>query len=171
MTCTTVSVYMPENSCRPKRGKGGFSFTRHPSERSDMYTKTGTTAFMDQILTLKKRKITGEFAHPPYFQGASAPHRIHWTAGKLPFRLPSERSAKRRSCGMQFPRRTRTAKPQARAGRAARLRCAAPYALRRQDINYTAKPQARAERATRLRCVDPNKPQNNSILKFSIIML
>ena len=64
MTYTIVSVYMPENSCRPKRGKGGFSFTRHPSERSDMYTKTGTTAFMDHILTLKKRKITGEFAHP-----------------------------------------------------------------------------------------------------------
>ena len=25
-----------------------------------------------------------------YFRGASAPHRIHWTAGKLPFRLQSK---------------------------------------------------------------------------------
>ena len=132
MTCTTVSVYMPENSCRSKPGKGGFSFTRHPSERSDMYTKTGTTAFMDHILTLKKRKITGEFAHPLISRRVSAPsHPLDGRETAIP---PAEqaRSAKRRSCGMQFPRRTRTAKPQARATRAAWLRCADPRDLQRQ---------------------------------------
>ena len=45
------------------------------------------------------------------------------------------RSAKRRRRGMQFPRRTRTAKPQARAGRAAGLRCADPRA--RKQPRYT----------------------------------
>ena len=42
-------------------------------------------------------------------------------------------NALRSRCGMQFPRRTRTAKPQARATRAARRRCADPCALRRRD--------------------------------------
>ncbi len=32
----------------------------------------------------------------PYFQGAQAPHRIHWTAGKLLFRLQSEHGVR---CG------------------------------------------------------------------------
>ena len=129
MTCTTVSVYMPENSCRSKPGKGGFSFTRHPSERSDMYTKTGTTAFMDHILTLKNVR-SPESLHTPLISGrASAPsHPLDGRETAVP---PAERarSAKRRSCGMQFPRRTRTAKPQARAGRATGLRCAAPHDL------------------------------------------
>ena len=81
---------MPENSCRSKPGKGGFSFTRHPSERSDMYTKAGTTAFMDHILTLKKRKITGEFAHPLISRRVSAPsHPLNGRETAIP---PAQRT-------------------------------------------------------------------------------
>ena len=48
---------------------------------------------------------------------------------------PAERARSALRCrrGMQFPRRTRTARPQARARRAARRRCADPSALRRQE--------------------------------------
>ena len=120
----------------------------------------------------------------PCFQGALAPHRIHWTAGKLLFRLQSEHGVR---CGADaecsFPDghahrgrrreqgeqqgggvRTRltirqssncTARPQARARRAARRRCADPHDYRRQSSNCTAKPQTRANRAARLRCADP----------------
>ena len=85
----------------------------------------------------------------PYFQGASAPHRIHWTAGKLLFRLQSEHGVR---CGAA----AECSFPDGHTQRSRRLRCADPYALRRQDINYKAKPRARAKRATGLRCADPH---------------
>ena len=62
----------------------------------------------------------------PYFQGASAPHRIHWTAGKLPFRLQSEhgvRSGAEAECSL----------PAGHAQRSRRLRCADPHSFRRQE--------------------------------------
>ena len=70
---------------------------------------------------------------------------------------PAERARSALRCrrGMQFPRRTRTPRPQARARRAARRRCADPHDYRRQSSNCTARPQARVWRAARLRCADP----------------
>ena len=70
----------------------------------------------------------------PLFPGrGSAP--LHPLDGRETVIPPAEqaRSAKRRRCGMQFPRRTRTAKPQAQAKRAARRRCADPYHLQFRD--------------------------------------
>ena len=69
------------------------------------------------------------------FPGASAPHRIYWTAGKLPFRLQSEHGVR---CGAA----AECSFPDGHAQRSQRRRCADPRALRCQESkNSKAKPQ------------------------------
>ena len=166
MTYAAVSVYMPENSCHSKPGKGGFSFTRHPSERSDMYTKAGTTAFMDHILTLKKRNITGEFAHPLISGRVSAPsHPLDGRETAIPPAPQTEcAAAQMRNAVSQTDTHSEaagggvrthvtyaakepscTAKPQARAKRAPRLRCADTHALGSRQVHCTAIPAAQKD--------------------------
>ena len=80
-----------------------------------------------------------ESLYPLISRARSAPsHRLDGRETAIPPAEPA-RSAKRRSCGMQFAGRTRTARPRARAWRAARRRCADPYALRRQASKYHSK--------------------------------
>ena len=115
------------------RGRAAAMWERRPAPAAR--GMTGSAIPCPAPLHYMTRKLAS-----PCFQGAQAPpsHPLDGRETDIP---PAEqaRSALRSRCGMQFPRRTRTAKPQARATRAARRRCADTHALRCQDNKQHSK--------------------------------
>ena len=115
------------------RGRAAAMWERRPAPAAR--GMTGSAIPCPAPLHYMTRKLAS-----PCFQGAWAPP-IASTGRQGNCMPPAEqaRSALRSRCGMQFPRRTRTAKPQARATRAARRRCADTHALRCQDNKQHSK--------------------------------
>ena len=115
------------------RGRAAAMWERRPAPAAR--GMTGSAIPCPAPLHYMTRKLAS-----PCFQGVWAPpsHPLDGRKTDIP---PAEqaRSALRSRCGMQFPRRTRTAKPQARATRAARRRCADTHALRCQDNKQHSK--------------------------------